>query len=59
MQQGIMETLRWMRVIGDTIFGVGVVVLGWFVLGLAKGWSLERHPDEVAEQFPEFADKSL
>jgi nitric oxide reductase subunit B len=40
-------------VIGDTIFGVGVVVLGWFVLGIKTGWSLTGRPDEVAEQFPE------
>lgn len=51
MQQGIMEVLRWLRVIGDTVFGIGVVVLGWFVLGIKTGWSLTTQPDEVAEQF--------
>jgi nitric oxide reductase subunit B len=55
MQQGIMETFRWLRVIGDTIFGIGVVVLGWFVLGIKTGWSLTERPDEIAEQFPESA----
>ncbi len=55
MQQGIMETFRWLRVIGDTIFGIGVVVLGWFVLGIKTGWSLTEKPDAVAEQFPESA----
>ena len=39
--------------IGDTLFGIGVVVLGWFVLGLKTGWSLSDRPDEVARQFPE------
>jgi nitric oxide reductase subunit B len=53
MQQGIMETFRWLRVIGDTIFGIGVGVLGWFVLGIKTGWSLTERPDEVAAQFPE------
>lgn len=53
MQTGIMETCRWLRVIGDTIFGIGVVVLGWFVLGIKTGWSLTDKPDAVAEQFPE------
>jgi nitric oxide reductase subunit B len=53
MQQGIKEVLRWMRVIGDTIFGIGVLVLGWFVLGIKTGWSLTNEPDAVAEQFPE------
>jgi nitric oxide reductase subunit B len=35
-----MDTLRWLRVIGDTIFAAGVIALGWFVLGLKTGWSL-------------------
>jgi nitric oxide reductase subunit B len=36
-----MDTLRWLRVIGDTIFALGAVTLGWFVLGLKTGWSLQ------------------
>jgi nitric oxide reductase subunit B len=39
LQTGLMEKLRWLRVIGDTIFAVGAVTLGWFVLGLKTGWS--------------------
>jgi nitric oxide reductase subunit B len=31
-----------MRVVGDTIFAAGMLVLGWFVFGLKGGWSLER-----------------
>ncbi|GEJ56825.1 nitric-oxide reductase large subunit [Anaeromyxobacter diazotrophicus] len=42
MKTPLMDTLRWLRVPGDTIFAVGALVLGWFVLGLATGWSLER-----------------
>ncbi len=34
MQQGILETLRWLRVVGDTIFGIGAFAFVWFVLGL-------------------------
>lgn len=45
-QTGFMDTLRWMRVIGDTIFAVGVLVLGWFVLGLRTGWSVSGQIDE-------------
>jgi len=37
LQTGMMNTLRWLRVIGDTIFAVGVLALGWFVLGLVTG----------------------
>jgi nitric oxide reductase subunit B len=39
MQYGPMNTLRWLRVPGDTIFAVGALVLGWFVLGLVTGHS--------------------
>ena len=41
LQTGPMEKLRWLRVIGDTIFAFGAVSLGWFVLGLKTGWSLD------------------
>jgi nitric oxide reductase subunit B len=42
MQTPLMDTLRWLRVIGDTIFALGAVTLGWFVLGLKTGWSIQR-----------------
>lgn len=37
-----MNQLRWLRMIGDTIFALGAVVLGWFVLGLVTGHSYDR-----------------
>ncbi|MDP2112441.1 MAG: nitric-oxide reductase large subunit [Bacteroidota bacterium] len=37
-----MVTLRWMRVIGDTIFAAGVVALIYFVIGLKTGWSHKK-----------------
>jgi nitric oxide reductase subunit B len=46
MQTDLMNTLRWLRVIGDTIFAFGAVVLGWFVLGLLTGHSFD-HTAEV------------
>jgi nitric oxide reductase subunit B len=39
MQLPWMGTLRWLRVIGDTIFAIGVVALVYFVVGLKTGWS--------------------
>jgi len=42
MQTGLMDRLRWMRVVGDTIFAVGALVLGYFVLGLITGHSHDR-----------------
>src|SRR5690606_11410519 len=40
LQTDLMQTLRWLRVIGDTIFAAGILSLGWFILGLKTGWSL-------------------
>jgi len=37
-----MEFFRWLRVIGDTIFGLGVLALVWFVFGLKGGWSIKK-----------------
>jgi nitric oxide reductase subunit B len=42
MQQDTMQTLRWLRVVGDTIFAAGAGVLAWFCLGLWTGWSFKR-----------------
>lgn len=42
LQTDLLQNLRWLRAIGDTVFAVGVLALGWFVAGLATGWSL-RH----------------
>ncbi len=36
-----MNQLRWMRMIGDSIFALGALVLGWFVLGLVTGHSYD------------------
>jgi len=41
-QTSTMEILRWLRVIGDTIFAAGILALGWFVLGLKTGWSIKK-----------------
>jgi nitric oxide reductase subunit B len=37
-----LQTIRWMRVFGDTIFAFGAVTLVWFVFGLVTGHSLKR-----------------
>ncbi|MEZ5345521.1 MAG: nitric-oxide reductase large subunit [Pyrinomonadaceae bacterium] len=34
MQTDLMQTLRWLRVIGDTVFAIGAVAFVWFALGL-------------------------
>lgn len=50
MQTGTMNVLRWLRVIGDTIFATGFLALGWFVFGLKGGWSLRPEMDRVIEK---------
>jgi nitric oxide reductase subunit B len=42
MQTEVMQTLRWMRVFGDTLFAAGVVALVLFVFRLATGGSVRR-----------------
>jgi nitric oxide reductase subunit B len=42
MHSSGMNGLRWMRVLGDSIFALGAVVLGWFVLGLVTGHSYDK-----------------
>jgi nitric oxide reductase subunit B len=37
-----METLRWLRVVGDTIFSIGALFLGYFIFGLKGGWSIKK-----------------
>ncbi|MCP5055492.1 MAG: nitric-oxide reductase large subunit [bacterium] len=39
LQQPLLQNLRWLRLVGDTIFLSGVASLAWFVLGLRTGWS--------------------
>jgi nitric oxide reductase subunit B len=58
MQQPLLSNLRWMRVIGDTIFTLGIFALGWFVVGLKTGHSLagssEFTQDEIKDAKPRF-----
>jgi nitric oxide reductase subunit B len=50
MHMPYMEQLKWLRVVGDTIFAVGAVALGVFVLGLKTGWSLKREPGAALKE---------
>jgi nitric oxide reductase subunit B len=34
-----------MRVVGDTIFALGILGIGWFVVGLKTGWSVSPRRD--------------
>ena len=50
LQTDLVGTLRWLRVIGDTIFAVGMVALGWFVLGLKTGWSIDNQREPTVNK---------
>ena len=56
LQQPYIQTLRWMRMLGDTVFLAGVGSLLWFLLGLVTGWSY-REKDGVV--LPSKAQNSL
>jgi nitric oxide reductase subunit B len=43
LQTGTIETFRWLRVIGDTIFAAGAIALAAFVIGLRTGGTTWRH----------------
>jgi nitric oxide reductase subunit B len=47
LQTPTMNTLRWLRVIGDTIFALGVLAMDWFKLGLLTGHSVVGQAPEV------------
>lgn len=51
-QTGIMDTLRWGRTIGDTIFAAGTVTLAIFIVGLKMGFSLKNETDLSHENYP-------
>jgi len=42
LQQPYIQTLRWLRMIGDTVFLFGVGAFAYFMLGLWRGWSFAR-----------------
>ncbi|MFO0915862.1 MAG: nitric-oxide reductase large subunit [Pirellulales bacterium] len=44
MQGQLLQTLRWMRIPGDTVFFLGAVALVWFVAGLKTGHSFRSEP---------------
>lgn len=53
LQTPLMNTLRWLRAPGDTLFAVGGALLTWFIIGLKTGWSVERADASEAEPKPE------
>lgn len=42
LQQPVMQNLRWLRIVGDTIFLSGVAAFAWFMVGLLTGHSIRK-----------------
>ena len=42
LQSPRMNQLRWLRMIGDSIFALGALALGWFIRGLVTGHSYHK-----------------
>ncbi|WMJ73600.1 nitric-oxide reductase large subunit [Cytophagaceae bacterium ABcell3] len=59
MEQPIMDTLRWLRVIGDTVFSIGALALGYFVIGLKTGWTLEKEKDLTQNNYPSIKEEEV
>jgi nitric oxide reductase subunit B len=57
LQTPTMNTLRWLRVPGDTLFALGILAMGWFKLGLLTGHPFVKEaPNVPAGQLtPEYA----
>lgn len=52
LQSPLLENLRWLRLLGDSVFLSGVAGFAWFMLGLRTGWSLlppDAEPGRGAE----------
>jgi nitric oxide reductase subunit B len=47
LQTPLLEKIRWLRIIGDTIFAMGTIALVWFVIGLKTGWSVDKSEMDV------------
>lgn len=48
MQQPILQFFRWLRVIGDTVFALGAIVLAVFVIGLRTGLSVDKSKVDIS-----------
>ena len=52
LQTGVIETFRWLRVIGDTVFAAGAIALAAFVIGLRTGGSTRNERFQVRAAQP-------
>jgi nitric oxide reductase subunit B len=53
LQSPLIERLRWLRIVGDTVFLSGVAALVWFSVGLLTGWSYATEARQGRDGLPE------
>jgi len=51
-----LEVLRWMRIPGDTLFAVGALAIGWFMVGILTGRSIDNTGPSVIAGSPVAAE---
>jgi nitric oxide reductase subunit B len=56
LQDDTLHVLRWLRVIGDTVFALGIFGFVWFVAGLKTGWSFSDRREELGQGGEELDD---
>jgi nitric oxide reductase subunit B len=59
MQLPWIVVLRWLRIVGDTVFLVGTASFAWFMLGLWLGWSYAPVAAEEPEVEPTGATTAI
>jgi nitric oxide reductase subunit B len=64
LKQDYVQTLKWLRAIGDTIFASGIVSLAWFVLRLKTGGTdaiggRAISQEKTAERLPKHVEPAL
>jgi len=42
LQDDLIQTFVWLRIIGDTIFAIGLAAIAYFIVGLKTGWSVVK-----------------
>ena len=48
----VLTVIRWLRTPGDTVFAIGALAIGVFMVGLLTGWSIKKSGPEVESGSP-------
>ena len=61
LQTPVLGGFRWLRSNGDTVFALGILAFGWFLVGLSTGWSIlgKRRDASLESVAPSVTDPPL